>query len=104
MAAVREEIRKMAVKIIEPVNGTIEEILARKRKEIERTVTQLEIDENEIKILKNCLDQMFERESLEYTAEDVLKEISEILIKKYKITTKSILCDVLVLLYDVLDL
>jgi len=94
----------MAVKIIEPVNGTIEEILARKRKEIERTVTQLEIDENEIKILKNCLDQMFERESLEYTAEDVLKEISEILIKKYKITTKSILCDVLVLLYDVLDL
>jgi len=104
MAAVREEIREMAVKIIEPVNGTIEEILARKRKEIERTVTQLEIDENEIKILKNCLDQMFERESLEYTAEDVLKEISEILIKKYKITTKSILCDVLVLLYDVLDL
>lgn len=92
-------------KMINPLETSVEVIILRRRAEIERYVTDLAIDEREIEILTNSINERLGKNLNEkITAEDVLKELSDIIINKYKLQTKASLCELLVLLFAVLDL
>lgn len=95
---------KSEYKHLEPINTGIDVIVSRKMREVTDQVTDMEINAKEIGILKESIDERLRRNGSQFTAEDVLKELSELIINKYELRVKSSLCELLVLLFDVLDL
>ena len=92
-------------KMINPLETSVEVIILRRSKELEQYATDLAIDERDIEILTNCINERLGKNLNEKTtADDVLKELSEIIINKYKLQTKGALCELLILLFAALDL
>lgn len=87
---------------------TVEEILRRRKKEIEEMVTQKEINQEEIDILMGALDMRFERmkprDGEKLTAEGLINELKDLLLNKYHIPSKMALGETIVCLYNLLEL